>query len=155
VLAAFTLLAPILIAILCAGLIPSSDNMINADTFIMKNPTPVNVSMLGYGKQSLAYKVIAKSVVESNAIKSSLREHFKANKNYSIVTLEDTGYQQLNEYVLKKRKESYKNTVGNYFGGIELTAQSNSGDESLLRVNAYFSSMAFHSAGAILNEINR
>jgi hypothetical protein len=146
IIAGFFLLTPVLIAIVCAASLDTADNVLNSDTFKLKNPDPVTPLMSMYGKQKFVYKINAS---DKETIRRSLSEYMKSNGRDSLFDLYDTGVQSINDYVFQKREESYDNLIRNYYGGFEIYM-----DGDLLKTIGYYSSMVYHSSAAILNEAN-
>jgi hypothetical protein len=161
--AIFYLLTPIAITALAVFLTRSSANRANANanenTNAYNKKTSLDLTLLSYAKeQDLVYKINTNNSELKKQVNDAFRDYYmNADKNKSSIRLTelDGGNEtSIGDYVLVKRKENYKNLLNNYFGAIELKIRDQNESGLYLDAQLYYSSMAYHSMGVILNELN-
>nr|UOU03317.1 ATP-binding cassette subfamily A3-like 4 [Brachionus rubens] len=144
----FTLILPVLVLALLSSYIPSTSSLI-ADTletaFGRKNIPSYSLDITNYGKQFVPYNIKG---TNKDQVELDFKQFF-SYKNASKLGLNLLPVQNVNDFVLQKRKEDSNNLISKYYFGIEI--DSNNGNPLFI---GRYSSLAFHSAATILNELD-
>jgi hypothetical protein len=150
----FFALASVCLMILAGVLAWSTSDSSSTPSSDYSKRDSLELSMLNYGKQHMLYKINTNESQDQELIRHALLAYFASNQNksrsFSLIELTN---ETINDYVLKKRNESYKYLFNDYYGAIEITTAVRNGSK-YLDTNVYYSSVALHSIGAILNEVN-
>ena len=152
IIALCALFLPVIVQALLSKYIPSTSLVItNAfDSLINRKHIPTyKMDILNYGKQKLPYSV-NDNVLETQFVNYFENRQIKNSKNSKLIELVSVKNMSLNDFVYAKRLSNLKNIYGDYFVGMSL--QKDESNE--LRGILYYSTLVFHSAGSILNEMN-
>ena len=143
VLAIFILVFPLFAETLLAAIIPGETNLINSLRGIVQNYGTNDLSMSQYGTQKIPYYVANNDATLTTALNNY---HINSIPNAEFVKYDtDT----INDDVLKLRQESISNLISNYYMGMSLSYVSNT-----VYAKLQYSTMAFHSGAALLNNID-
>lgn len=145
--AAIILCLPFILEACLAALIPSSTNLINSLRGVVSNMGSYELTMANYSKHTVPYYV--KGNVDTTPLKSHLSNYYTQARRPGV-TLYDVASDTVNEYVLDSRKSSLSNLLNNYYVGMSLNLTA----ANKLAANIYYSTMAFHSAANMINDIS-
>ena len=126
--------------------IPLEDNVVDNIRNLIRPTGNYTFDLANYNSYSMPYSITGNDVdtVEN------LFKIFYSTANRPSLRLEKLESDNIPSFVLAKRKEDVKNIVRNYFTGISFDV-SNS---TTFSANGYYSTLAYHSSAAILNEIS-
>ena len=155
ILALIILLFPLLSQTIISSVIPTSSILENKTDVVIKELQSLKVDITNYGN---AHKFIY-NVNDSNPLSQFdrvLENYYTKRANLKLRKINDS----LAEYVTNERKKAFSAVYDDYFVGMKWTINSdNSSDLNTFDVNntqidAYYSSMAYHSPAIIINEIS-
>jgi hypothetical protein len=131
---------------LCA-VVPNTTNIVNSKSGTIKTTGILGLDLTWYGTQQLPYYL--GGAVSTTGMSTILSSAYSTT-NKPGVTLESISNDTVNDYVLTLRKKSLDYLRRNYFGGMSLYLTT----ATTLTATFYYSSLAYNSAGIMLNEID-
>lgn len=146
ILAIFILLVPLVLKSALTPIIPSGTNQVNtlsSTTTVVLGTYTLGLSQIG--SQILPYTM--NGAVSLTTLQSLFYAYYPSS---SGITLYNMSSDYINNYVLGLRKSSLINLYGNYYAGVSLNLAS----ATNLQATIYGSSMAFHSAASVLNDVD-
>ena len=143
----FILLVSALLTVGLLALIPSQTNLVNSVARRVANSGSRSLTMTSYGSQTLPYYLTG---AVSTATLQNLLNTIYTTANKPGITLYSLATDTINDYVLILRKSSLYFLTNNYFGGMSLSLSAG----NVLSATFYYSSMAYNSAGSMLNEVD-
>ncbi|RNA09250.1 ATP-binding cassette sub-family A member 3-like [Brachionus plicatilis] len=142
----FTLILPVFVLALLTSVVPSTSKIISEtldSVFGRDHIQPYTLDTSNYGEQNLIFEIDGTNY--NNALEN-FKKFYKDKNKIKIINSKDYG-KSVDNFVYQKRKEDSNNLISNYFFGIEINSDSN-------HFVGYYSSLIFHSAATILNEMN-
>jgi hypothetical protein len=147
ILASFILLGPIVMVFGLFSVISNNTNVVNSKSGTIKSLGPLNLDLTWYGTQKLPYYL--GGAVSTTGMSTILSSAYTTGKKPGV-TLESLSTDTVNDYVLALRKNSLDNLRSNYHGGMSLYLTAS----TTLTATFYYSTLAYNSAGIMLNEID-
>jgi hypothetical protein len=147
ILAAFTILGPIILQALFCSLIGSGTLQTTTSATSVGLKGTYNLGLSTYPSNTIPYYV--NGTVSTSSFQSFLSSVYTSS-NRPGVTLQNMSTSDLNTYVLNLRKSSIMNLLNTYYFGMSFYLQSSTN----LQATVYYNSMALQSAGNILNEVD-
>ena len=137
------LLLPWLLEAIIVGILPTTTESISAITSSVSASGTYQLALNSYGSNTLYY------YLNGTVSTTTLQNYITTQYASSGVTLSQIS-DDPTSVVLNLRKGDIRNTINNYYMGMELNLAA----ANKLTAVSYFSSMAFHSSANMLNEID-
>ena len=144
ILALISIFMPLVLEAVICAIIPSGSSIQSTLIRTVSSLGNVNLNVNLYAPYTIPYAVTGNS-----ANFETLLSTFYTTSNRPGITLLNCTYDNVSSTVLQLRKNSVQNLVGNYYTGMSFYINS-----TKLYATAYYSTLAFHSPGVILNEIS-
>jgi hypothetical protein len=139
-----TLVLPIVAQAIMCYAIPLEDNVIDTIRQAIRPSGNYTFNLQNYNSYKMPY-----SIQGNDSDFQTLFENFYSALNRPNIKLEKLPNDSISLFVLEKRKEDVRNIVNGYFTGLAFEVNS-----TTFSATGYYSTLAYHSNGAILNEIS-
>jgi len=139
-----TLVLPIVAQAIMCYAIPLEDNVIDTIRQAIRPSGNYTFNLQNYNSYKMPY-----SIQGNDSDFQTLFENFYSALNRPNIKLEKLPNDSISSYVLEKRKKDVRNIVNDYFTGLAFEVNS-----TTFSATGYYSTLAYHSSGAILNEIS-
>lgn len=155
ILALIILLSPLLSQTIISSVLPTSSILENKTNVVIKELQTLRIDINNYGAgQTLIY-----GVNDSNPLSQFDRvisNFYSKRANLNLVKVNESP----NEYVTEMRRTKFSSLYNDYFVGMKWKINSNNYsdintfDVNNTQIDAYYSTMAYHSPAIIINEIS-
>ncbi len=164
ILALIILLFPLLSQTIISSVIPTSSVLENKSEIVISELSSYKFDISNYGpEQIFLYSLNDTSSSSSSEflfINEMIKQFYSSKRNQlNLFQLNDSS-SSLNNYVTNMRRNKFSTIYDNYFMGMNWQINSNNNtisqfiDVNTIKIDAFFSTMAYHSSGTIVNEIS-
>ena len=145
-----SLLVPIIIQILVCTLTPSTTSLKYAITGQTSATGTHTLSISNYKPYTMPYAITSNTSNSSlTTFQTTFKNFYEANRA-GITLLQQTSDSAISSFVLSAYESSTYNLATNYYTGISFNVINS----TKVYANVYYSTLAYHSPAAILNEVS-
>nr|QNH67862.1 ATP-binding cassette transporter subfamily A member 3-like protein X3 [Brachionus rotundiformis] len=143
------LILPLIIQTTSTALIPSKTNLVNSNDNNLQYSGQVNLEIGNYGNFRMPYQIINDSYSKI-PLQSLIQKFYTRENKPNVQLLEVKSESNMSEFIRKEKAKDINNQINDLFMAISF----NITNWDKFQATLFYSSLAFHSSGTILNEVS-